>query len=131
MDPNPQTDRPEGLVASLRRLADSFLGLLQTRIEVFSTEVAEERFNLARVAVAALAILFCLQTGVILAVLCFVLSVSHENRLLAIGIAAAGLLLLALIGTLWLRWWLKTRPPLFASTIDELRKDREILERRR
>ena len=128
----PRTDHHgDGLVASLRRLADTFLGLLQTRIEIFSTEIAEERFNLARMAVLALAVLFCLQTGVILAVLFLVLSVSETNRLLAIGIASGVLLLLALLGTLWMRRWLKTRPPMFAATMEEIRKDRELLERRR
>ena len=132
MEPDLRTDRQgDGIVASLRRLADTFLGLLQTRVEIFSTEIAEERFNLARIAVIALSVLFCLQTGVILAVLFFVLSVSDENRLLAIGIAAGVLLLLALLGTLWMRRWLRTRPPMFAATIEELRKDRELLERRR
>ena len=128
MEPIFQTGHPEGLIASLRRLANTFLALLQTRLEILSTEIAEERFNLARIALVALAALFCFQTGIVLAVLFFVLSVSDANRLVAIGVAAGGLLLLALIAVLWLRHWLRTRPPMFATTVDELRKDRERLE---
>ena len=128
MEPNSHTHHSDGLVASLRRLANTFLGLVHTRFEILSTELAEERFNLARIALVTLAALFCFQTGVVLAVLFFVLSVSDANRLLAIGIAAGVLLLLALVVALWIRWWLKTRPPMFAATMDELRKDRERLE---
>lgn len=131
MEPNLHAGHSDGLLSSLRRLANTFLGLLHTRLEILSTELAEERFNLARIGIVTLAALFCFQTGVVLAVLFFVLSVSDANRLVAIGIAAGVLLLLALITALWLWRWLKRRPPMFAATMDELRKDRERMEGKR
>ena len=119
--------RPGGLFGSVRRMFASMLGVLQTRLEIFSLDFAEERFNLVRMAVVVLTVLFCLQTGVFLTVLFIVLAVAGPDRLAAIGIAALSLLLLALVGTLWLWRWLKTRPPLFAGTIAELQKDRDQL----
>jgi uncharacterized membrane protein YqjE len=125
MSEAPHAARPEGLAGSLRRLGRSLLAVLQTRFEILSADIAEERFNLVRVAVVALGALFCFQVGVFLAVLFVVLAASDQNRLAVIGGVALVLLLAAAGAVLWLRHWLKTRPPLFAATIAELRKDRD------
>ena len=99
----------------------------RTRLEILSTEITDERLNLTRLAMVALIVLFCVQTGLMLAIVFIVLAVSPEHRLMAIGITALALLLGALAGMVWLRAWLKSRPPMFATTIAELRKDRERL----
>jgi uncharacterized membrane protein YqjE len=117
--------REGGLGGSVRRLGRNLLGAVQTRLEILSTDLAYERNNLARMVFVALGVLFCFQVGVFLAVLFFVLWVASEFRLQAIGISAAVLLLAAAGGVLWLRYWFKTRPPFFAGTIRELRKDRD------
>ena len=130
METESRSERHGGLFGSLRRLFDTFLALLWTRLELLSTEVAEERLNLARMVLIALGSLLCLQVGVILAILFVILVVGEHDRLAAIGIAALTLLLAALAGALWLRRWLNTRPPLFAATLAELRKDRERLRGR-
>ncbi len=117
----------EGLAGSLRRLVGSVLRVLQTRLEILSTEVAEERFNITRALVVAFAVLIFLQAGTLLAVLFAVLVIGRDHWLAAIGIAALVLLLAAGGGLLWLRSWLKSRPPMFATTIAELRKDRDRL----
>ena len=119
----------DGLGASLRNSVQGLLAVLQTRIELLSTEIAEERFNLVRAAIVVVAVIFCFQAGAIFAVLFVVLAVGAENRPAAIGIAALALLLAAGGGALWLRHWLKTRPPFFGDTIAELRKDRERLKK--
>jgi|SRR5262245_9404374 len=117
----------QGLLGSVRRMFGGVLNVLQTRLEILSTEIGEERFNLTRLALVALGILFCFQCGVLLAVLFVVLAVGSANRLAAIGISSLVLLAAAVGGVLWLRGWLKRRPPMFATTIAELRKDRERL----
>lgn len=123
-----ESPRDEGLTGSLRRLARTLLDMIQTRLEILGTELSEERFNLTRLAVVVLAAQFCLQAGLMLGVLFVVLAVSPENRLAAIGIAALALLLAAAIAALWLRAWLKSRPPMFGATIAELKKDRDRLK---
>jgi len=77
----------------------------------------------------ALVVLFCLQVGLIFGMLFLVLAVGEANRVAALGLSALVLLLGALAGTLWLRSWLKSRPPMFRTTMDELRKDAERLRR--
>ena len=124
-DPHPPAD--EGLEGSLRRLGRTLVRVLATRFEILSTEIAEERLNLTRLALVARTLLFSDQTGLRLAIVFIVLAVSPDNRLIAIGLTAFALLLGALGGVLWMRAWLKSRPPMFAATIAELRKDRENL----
>src|SRR6266480_3202682 len=48
-----ETGRAEGLFESLRNLAKTFLAVVQTRIEIFASEIDEERARLARIAVLA------------------------------------------------------------------------------
>jgi len=129
MATDPLPPRDEGLEGALRRIARALLGAIATRLEILSTELADERVNLTRLALVALTVLFCLQTGLMLAIVFIVLAVSPDNRLIAIGLTALALLLGSLGGVLWMRWWLKHRPPLFAATVAELRKDRERMGR--
>ena len=127
MTADPQAARDEGLVASLHRLGQTLLQVLVTRIEILSTEIAEERVHLTKLALVALVVLFCLQVGLILGVLFIVLAVGSENRVLAIGIASLVMLAGAAGGTLWLRSWLKRRPRMFGTTLEELHKDAKRL----
>jgi uncharacterized membrane protein YqjE len=128
MATEPHSPRDENLSASLHRLAQSGLTSLSTRLEILSTELGEERLNLTTLALVALMVVFCLQVGLTFAILFLVLVVAPEHRPLAVGIAALAMLLAAGGGALWLRAWLKSRPPLFATTVAELRKDRERLK---
>jgi uncharacterized membrane protein YqjE len=119
--------RDEGLTGSLRRMARTLLRVLETRLEILSTELAEERGHLTRLVIVVLGVVFCLYAGLTLGVVFVVLAASPENRLAAIGVSALVLLLGAISGLLWLRAWLKRRPAMFATTIAEFRKDRERL----
>jgi len=127
MNPESQEPQREGLAGSIRRLVGSVLRLIQTRLEILSTEIAEERFNLTRLVLVMLGALFCLQAGILLAVLFLVLVIGQEHVVATIGIAALTLLLSAFAAGLWLRAWLQRRPPMFGATIAELRKDRDRL----
>src|SRR5439155_1358939 len=86
------------MMGSVRRLGRTLLRVLQTRLEILSTEITDERLNLTRLAMVALIVLFCVQTGLMLAIVFIVLAVSPEHRLMAIGITALALLLGAGLG---------------------------------
>ncbi|HKB74072.1 MAG TPA: phage holin family protein, partial [Burkholderiales bacterium] len=60
--------RAEGLFESLRNLARTSLAIVQTRIEIFASEIDEERTRLARIAVLAAVAALCVALVVILAV---------------------------------------------------------------
>src|SRR3981189_159254 len=80
--------RAEGLFESLRNLARTFLAVVQTRIEIFASEIDEERTRLARIAVLAAVAALCIALAVILLVFFLVVLFWDTNRLLAIGVLA-------------------------------------------
>lgn len=130
MTETPESGRGKGLGGSLRRFADSVLDLLQTRVEILSLELAEERAALMRLLLVVLAIVACLQLAIVVGLLFVLLVVSQEHRVAVLGIAAAALLLAAVGGALWIRSWLRARPPMFRTTVAELRKDRDWIRGR-
>ena len=119
----------EGLLDSLRKLASTFVALLQTRIEIFANELDEERARLARTVVLAVVGAFCLGLATVLLVLLIVVIFWDTNRLLAIGVIAGLFALGALAALVALRSTVRQRPKFLAATIAELRKDGKELER--
>jgi len=118
----------EGLLDSLRDLARTFLALLQNRLEIFASEIDEQRALLARIALLAAAAAFCLGLAVILGVLFVVVLFWDTNRLLAIGALAGALGAGGVVALLMLRAAVRQRPRLLVATLAELRKDRAKLE---
>ena len=119
----------EGLLKSLRDLAGTFVALVQTRIEIFASEVDEERTRLARITVLALTALFCLGLAIVLLVLLVAVIFWDEHRLLAVGLLAALFALCGLGSLLALRSAVRKRPRFLSATLAELRKDEQELGR--
>jgi uncharacterized membrane protein YqjE len=120
----------ESLLESLRNLAKTFVALVQTRIEIFASEIDEERTRLARIVVLAMVVLFCFGLAVVLLVLLIAVLFWDTNRLLAIGVLAGVLALGGLAALLALRSAIVQRPKFLAATLAELRKDEKELERK-
>ena len=117
----------EGLLDSLRGLATTFVAVLQTRLEIFASELDEQQALLARIAVIAAVAAFCLGLAITLLVLFIVVGFWDTNRLLAIG-ALAGLFGAGgIVSLLMLRATVRQRPRLLSATLAELSKDREKL----
>lgn len=126
-----ETDRGPsgGILHSLGQLGATFVGLLQTRVEIVATEFEEERVRIRQAIVLALIAGVCLAIAALLAVSFLVVIFWESNRLLAIGV-----LFLVFFGigggcVLRLMHEGRTRPRLFATTISELAKDRERLRK--
>lgn len=117
-----------GLFASLKAVSSQMLAILQTRLELLATDVAEERERLGRLFVLALVSLFCLGLGVVLLTLLVVVLFWDTHRIAALtGLVA--LFLAVGIGTgLYARHKLRTQPRLFDATITELARDRRELD---
>jgi uncharacterized membrane protein YqjE len=114
----------------LHRIADSLMELLETRVEILLLEFSEAGGALARVLLFVIAILACLQLAIVTGILFLLLVVGDQHRLAVLGIASLVLFLTAAGGALAIRAWLRKRPPMFGTTIAELRKDREMIRRR-
>jgi uncharacterized membrane protein YqjE len=119
-----------GLFDSVRQLARTAVGLVETRLEIVVTELEEERLRLRQTLVLAVIAGFCLGVAALLAVMFIVVVFWDSHRL-----AAIGLLFVLFLGgggfaaTALVRHG-RTRQRLFDATLGELRKDRERLARR-
>lgn len=116
-----------GLYESLKALSASVIGIVHTRLELLSTDVAEEREHLTAFLLWMLLALFCLGVGVVLLAILIVVIFWDSHRLLALGGLTGGFLAAA-AGMGWFALYrLRTKPRLFASTLAELAKDRQQL----
>lgn len=116
-----------GAGAGARRVAATLVDMARTRIELGATELAEERLRLARQALAATLALFCLGTGLVLAVLALAWWAGPDHA--AALLAFSALLLLGLAASAWLRWQrlARDKPPLLQYTLEQLRADAQAL----
>ena len=122
--------RPRGLYASLRGLVAGGVALLQTRLELLSTEFQEEKTRLLGLAVYGAAALILLAAGAVFLAVFLTVLLWDSNRLLVLGVFSA--LFLGggvLAATVALRL-ARTESQLFAASLAELAQDRAELERR-
>lgn len=116
-----------GLFESLKTLSASLVGIAHTRLELLSTDVAEEREHLISLLVMGLVGLFCLGVGLVLLAILIAAVFWESHRLMALG-GLTGLFLAAGAGVGWLAMHkARTRPRLFAASLAELSKDRHHL----
>ena len=123
-----EAGRSESLLDSLRNLARTFIAIVQTRVEIFASEVDEERTRLARIAVLAAVAALCIALAVVLLVFFLVVLFWDTNRLLAIGVLAGVFAVGGTAAGLGLRAAISQRPKFLSATLAELRKDRTRLE---
>lgn len=122
--------QPGRLLDSLRSLASTLLAAIETRIELLSVEVEEERARLAVLVVLAAITAVCFAFAALLAVLFIVVVFWDTHRLAALG-GMAVIFALAGAGFLAaLRRQVREGTRLFSASVAELRKDRAALDDR-
>ena len=127
---DPGSGRRGGLFDSVKVLAGTLLAIAHTRLELFSTEIEEQRAWLSSMLVWTLVALFCAGVGVVLATLFVVIALWDTHRLLALGIPAILFLLGAGLAWLIVLGKARAKPRLFAASLAELSKDRKELTSR-
>lgn len=124
------TDRPAGLVGSLRRLVANALSLFLTRGELAALELAEARDRAVRwlvlVLVAAVLLLAALMTLSLWVAAYF----WDGPRALALGLLAAAYAVAGVVAVAIVRRQVAAAPPLLSETRAELQKDRDSLRGR-
>jgi len=120
----------EGWGGSVRQFGDSLIGMIETRFEILALEWAEERGHLTRMLITVLAIVACLQLAIVIGLLFVLLAIGQEHRVAVLGVATLVLVLASGGTALWLKAWLESRPPMFRTTVAELRKDRSWIRGR-
>ena len=116
-----------GLFESLKTLSSCLVGIVHTRLELLSTDIAEEREHLVLLLVMALVALFCLGVGIVLLAILIAVAFWESHRIMALG-GLTGIFLAAGAGAGWLAMHkARTRPRLFEASLAELSKDRQRL----
>lgn len=123
-----EAGRHSGLLGSLRQFASTVLEIVYTRIELFATELDEERVRIARALWLAAVGAFCLSLGILLAVLFVAVLFWDTHRLLVLGMLASGFLAAGITALLAFRTRLAGRTRLFSQTLEELQRDHDQLK---
>jgi len=111
-------------------LAATFLSIFRTRFELFVLEAAEQKANvLAILGMAFGALIFLTLSLLVFSVTVALYFWPTEDRYLALAILALVYLLLGLGLLLAVRSKLVKGPPPFAATLEELRRDMEMVDR--
>lgn len=116
-----------GLLDSLTTLAATLVAIAHTRLDLLSTDLEEEREHLLSLLVLALAALFCLGVGVVLAAILLVAAFWDTHRLLVLGSLTGFFLAAGLAACGFAMRKARTKPRLFAGSLSELFKDRQHL----
>ena len=116
-----------GLFDSLKGLAASLVGIVHTRLDLLSTDIEEEWAQLVSLLILMLVALFCFGVGVILMTILIVMAFWDSYRLLVLSVLIGTFLVSG--GAAWgyALYRIRTKPRLFASSLDEFSKDRRHL----
>lgn len=121
---------PSRLGESLKGLADSGLGTLQTRLELFAVELKEEKLRagsfLFETVLAALFVGF----GIVFLAVFLTVLLWDDHRLLVLGITTTGLFVAGVWFASRAANRLRSGSRLFASSLAEIAQDREALRHR-
>jgi uncharacterized membrane protein YqjE len=117
----------DGLWRSLKALLAVLSAALHTRLDLFATELEEERERLKQTLVLTLLLFFGLGFGFILMTIFLVALFWERGWLAAVGALAAVYLAVGIVAAFKLRNRFLTRPGLFPATLGELAKDRDRL----
>jgi len=116
-----------GIVGDVKGLASTGLRAVRTRLELIAIELKEEKAWAVRFLVVAVAALYLLSFGLLLAIFALVVWASEENRPLVLGSFAGVFLLAGAAGVAYIMSASKGRTPLFQETIAVLKGDEEAL----
>jgi uncharacterized membrane protein YqjE len=121
------TANKRGLLDSIKTLASTLLAMGQTRLELLSNDIEEERAWLTSMLVWTLIALFCGALAAMLFTLLIVVVFWDTYRLLALSIMIA----IFVLGT-GIAWRVvfnmsRSKPRIFSASLAELSKDREQL----
>jgi|SRR5688572_626185 uncharacterized membrane protein YqjE len=127
----PEPEQPSaGLLQSLRNLATTLVGLLQTRLELLATDLEEGSVRLLQILFLAAGAILFLGLGVLILALLAVLVLWEERQIGAIVGVAVAFFLIAVGLAVGVRNRIRARPRFFGGTVGELAKDRERLTSR-
>jgi uncharacterized membrane protein YqjE len=123
----PAPGKGGGILHSLRRLAETGVALVETRLDLLVTEIEEERVRLLQLFLWVAGALFALVLGVLLLVMLIIALFWDSHRIAALATLAGLSLAASAAMAAAVRARMRARPRMFSATLAELGKDRESL----
>lgn len=114
-------------MASLKRLAGTMLAILQTRLELLSNEMEEERLRIEQMLLFGSIALFFFGLAIMILTVLVVVLFWDSHRMLVLGSFAALFFVAGLLALNALRRVAREKCKLFSVSLDELANDRERL----
>ncbi len=121
--------RSASLMDSAKRMLATLIALVHTRLHLFTTEIEEEIQRAASILLWGLVALFFGSLTVLMVAFTVIIIFWDDHRILAASLVTATFLLMTLIFGLLARSRLKAKVRFMAASIDELKRDRESLDR--
>ncbi len=115
------------IVGDVKGLASTGLRAVRTRLELLAIELTEEKTWMVRFIVVAIASLYLVTFGLLLAISALVLFASEQNRPLILGVCAAVFLAAGIGGVGYIWAASKKRHPILKETIAVLKGDERSL----
>lgn len=117
----------KGLFESLSMLAATLVAIVQTRLELLSVDLEEERQHLFTIMLLALVAVFLLGIGIVLAAILIMVIFWDTHRLLVLALLTVLFLLLGSATGAYALHRVRAKPRLFSSSLSELQKDQQQL----
>ncbi|MBK7904503.1 MAG: phage holin family protein [Proteobacteria bacterium] len=118
-----------GLFDSLRALIATLVGMAHTRVELFGTEIEEEVRRVVALLLGSLVVLALASLALLFSGLVVVAAYWDTHRLAATVCVAIGFIVLTVASYLAVRARTRRQSRLLASTLDELERDLELLDK--
>ena len=119
-----------GVIGSLRTLAASLVGIVQTRLELLANDLEEERVRTLQLVVLAAVAFFCAAVGLLLVTAWVVVAFWDQYRLATLAALALLYFGVAAVALWLLRTKAAQRTKLFSASLAELRRDSDLLKSR-
>jgi uncharacterized membrane protein YqjE len=131
-DDDPEGERPSrssSLMDSAKRMLATVIALVSTRLELFTTEIEEEIQRAASILLWGLVALFFGSLSVMFIAVTVLIIFWDDNRILAASLITGTFLVLTVVFVLLARARLRAKGRFMEASIEELKRDRESLER--
>ena len=116
------------IVGDIKGIASTGVRAVRTRLELIAIELKEEKAWLVRFVIVAIAALYLVTFGLLLAIFALALYASEENRPAIVAVCAGIFLLAGMAGGAYIVLQSKKRHPIFDETIKVLKGDEKGLQ---
>jgi uncharacterized membrane protein YqjE len=127
----PNDPPSSGILETAHKLADTSLGLLHNRLELFAVDLQEQRVRLMRLLILVTVAIFLANLAAVLVAATIIVLAGESARVYALIGMSLLVVAAVVVAFLAIRKELRSAPPPFQGTLAELQKDREWLNSRK